>query len=524
MVQLGSPALLSTFAAVPGSQAQERPEAVALTFQDRTTTFGEFERATNQIANALIRDHLGHGQRVAYLGKNSDHWAHVMFGAAKARTVLVSINWRLAPAEVSYILRDSGCKAIFVAPDFLPTVEKIRDETPLLSTIIVVERDCQGGEALNTWREGAETSDPDIEVSPDDTLCLQYTSGTTGRPKGAQLSHRNFIASYQMTAAASDFISLRPGQVHLVNLPQFHVSGPFWMYAALSQGAECLVVEDFRPDETLEIAGRRPVKTLTLVPAMVQMLLDAPAASDTDFSTLEYVAYGAAPMPPTLLRRALGVMNCKFVQAYGLTENSGMTALLPAEDHDPEGNQRMLSVGLPLPGVELAIHDDDGRDVPTGTIGEICVRSPGVMQGYWNHPEATSDALTNGWLRTGDAGLVDEDGYIYLKDRIKDVIVSGGENIYPAEVEHVLCSHPSVADVAVIGVPDKRWGEVPKAVLVVREGVDFDQAALAEWAEDRIARYKLPKSFDVVEALPRNAAGKVLRHQLRERYGEAART
>lgn len=495
---------------------------MALTFQDRTTTFEEFEHATNQIANALNRDHLSQGQRVAYLGKNSDHWAHIMFGAAKAATVLVSINWRLAPAEVSFILRDSGCQTIFVTPDFLPAVEKIRDDVPFLSNIIVVEGNGDG--ALNSWLEGAETSDPEIDVSPDDTLCLQYTSGTTGRPKGVQLSHRNFIDSYRMTAAASDFISLRPGQVHLVNLPQFHVSGPFWMYAALSQGAECLVVEDFRPHETLEIVGRRPVKTLTLVPAMVQMLLDEPAAAHTDFGTLEYVAYGAAPMPPNLLRRALGIMNCKFVQAYGLTENSGMTALLPADDHDPEGNQRMLSVGLPLPGVELAILDDAGREVTTGTVGEICVRSPGVMQGYWNQPEATGDALKNGWLRTGDAGLVDEHGYIYLKDRIKDLIVSGGENIYPAEVEHVLCSHPSVADVAVIGVPDSRWGEVPKAVLVVRDGVDFDPAALVEWAEERMARYKLPKSIDIVDVLPRNAAGKVLRHQLRDRYREAAQT
>ena len=507
-----------TFATVPGSQARKRPDEIALRFRDRTTTFGQFDLSTNRIANALAGEGIGPGTPVAYLGKNSDRWAHALFGAAKAGAILVSINWRLVPAEVSYILRDSGSQALFVAPEFLPAVEAIHPELPLLKNIIVLEGSADGQTLFDDWCQEAGAADPGIAVRPDDVLCLQYTSGTTGRPKGAQLSHRNLIDSLGMAVGSSDFLSFGPGDVHLINLPQFHVSGPIMTYAALSQGAEYLVVEDFRPGELLDLVTRRPIKTLMLVPAMVQMLLDDPGAATADFSQVDYVSYGGAPIPPDLLRRAVGVMTCKFMQVYGLTENSGMTTLLLPEDHDPQGNERMLSVGRPIPGVELEVLDEEGKELATGEIGEICVRSPGVMLGYWNLPEATAETIQDGWLRTGDAGFRDRDGYVFLKDRIKDVIVSGGENIYPAEVEQVLYGHPSIADVAVIGVPDERWGEVPKAVVVLREGEDLDRDALVDWAGQHIARYKLPKSIDVIDVLPRNAAGKVLRHELRRRY------
>ena len=492
---------MKTFASVPGYQAQERPDEVGLRFGDRTTTFAQFELSTNQIANALVRDGLGPGTPVAYLGKNSDRWAHVLFGVAKAGAILVSINWRLAPSEVSFILGDSASRVLFVAPEYLPIVEAIRPDLPLLTKVILLDGDREAEAAFEAWCRDSATADPAIEVHPDDALCLQYTSGTTGRPKGAQLSHRNFIESLGMAAAASDFLSLGPGEAHLINLPQFHVSGPVMGYAALSQGAEYLVVEDFKPSETLDLVTKRPIKTLTLVPTMVQMLLDEPDVATADFSRLEYVSYGAAPMPPALLRRAVEVMGCKFVQVYGLTENSGMTTLLPPEDHDPRGNERMLSVGRPLPGVELAVVDDKGHPLANGAVGEICVRSPGVMQGYWNLPDATADTIQDGWLRTGDAGFLDDDGYVYLKDRIKDVIISGGENIYPAEVEKVLHT-PPFEDVAVIGVPDDRWGEVPKAVVVVRPGEELDAGSLIEWAAEHLARYKLPKSIEIVDLLP----------------------
>ncbi|HYC64771.1 MAG TPA: AMP-binding protein, partial [Reyranellaceae bacterium] len=372
-------------------------------------------------------------------------------------------------------------------------------------------------ESFAAWRDRQSDRDPMLPAKPGDTAVQFYTSGTTGLPKGAQLTNANF--AWMLPLWTKTWL-LGEGVPNLVCLPMFHIGGAGWGIAGLYSGATNHVVREFVPAEILETIERERLQVLLLVPAMILFLLQAPQIRETDLSSLRLIVYGAAPIPADLLKQALAVFRCGFQQVYGLTETTGAITLLPPEDHVDADPKKLLSCGFAQEGVELRILDDDGKALPVGKVGEIAVRSPQIMGGYWRLPEATKRAIQGDWFLTGDAGYLDDKGYLYIYDRVKDMIVSGGENIYPAEVESALFGHPAVADVAVIGVPDERWGEAVKAVVVKKPGRELGAGELITWARERIAGYKLPKSVDFVDALPRNPTGKILKREIRKPYWE----
>jgi acyl-CoA synthetase (AMP-forming)/AMP-acid ligase II len=349
-----------------------------------------------------------------------------------------------------------------------------------------------------------------------------YTSGTTGRAKGAILAHRNLFALRAQQSAVPAWFAWSSQDVSLIAMPVAHVSGTVWAIWTLQNGATGIVAREFDPHTVLDQVLQHRINKIMMVPTAMQIAVRHPRARAADFSFLQYIYYGGAPLPQALLAECIEVFGCGFVQMYGMTETAGTIVALAPEDHDPTRGARMRSVGRPLEGVELKIVDDAGAMLPAGSTGEIVARSSANMQGYFEMPEATAETIdSEGWLRTGDAGYLDEEGYLYLQDRVKDMIISGGENIYPAEVENAIFGHPAVAEVAVIGVPDEKWGESVKAVIVPVSGADRNDADVIAWAAARIARYKLPKSIEWVSSLPRNHTGKVLRRLLRESYGKS---
>ena len=492
----------------------QQPDTAAILFEGRTTSYGALDRAASQVANALIAEGVRPQARVAHLDKSSDQFFELLFGVAKANAVMVSVNWRLAPPEVLHIVNDAEAEILFVGEEYFPVIEKIRAELRTVRKIVAFGRH-PAWQSFDTWRDRQPATDPHLPAAPDETAVQFYTSGTTGLPKGAELTNANFGALLPLW---TETWLLRPGVPALVCLPMFHIGGAGWGVACLFAGATCHVTREFVPAQILETIQRERLQVMLLVPAMILFLLQAPQIRETDLESLRLIVYGAAPIPVELLKQAMAVFPGGFQQVYGLTETTGAITLLPPEDHDPNDAKKLLSCGYAQKGVELRIVGDDGRDVATGEVGEIAVRSAQVMRGYWKLPEATARAIRGDWFLTGDAGYLDAKAYLYIYDRVKDMIVSGGENIYPAEVESALFGHPGVADVAVIGVPDERWGEAVKAVVVRKSGVDVTPGELIAWARERIAGYKLPKSVDFVDALPRNPTGKILKRELRKPY------
>jgi acyl-CoA synthetase (AMP-forming)/AMP-acid ligase II len=367
----------------------------------------------------------------------------------------------------------------------------------------------------------AATPRSDFDVAgPDDAVLQLYTSGTTGNPKGAVLSNRNLFA-LRKHSEGSDHAYTRwdDDEVVLVAMPCAHIGGTGLGIMAVASGLPALVLAEFTPDGVFDAIETGGVTRLFIVPAALHIMLQQPRCTKVDYSRLKYILYGAAPMPLELLRQCIKVFGAEFIQVYGMTETTGTIVMLPPEDHDPDGNERMRSAGKPLPGVEIRIVDGAGGDVATREVGEIWTRSSNNMVGYWNLPDSTLGTMADGgWIKTGDAGYLDEDGYLYIHDRVKDMIISGGENVYPAEVESAIFGHPDVLEVAVIGVPDDKWGESVKAVCVAKPGATLEADSVIQWARERIAAFKVPKSVEVIDVLPRNASGKILRKDLRAPY------
>ena len=506
---------IRTLADISRVHAKSSPEQRAFAFEARVTTYAELDAHASQIAQALIALRMQPGDRIAYLGKNTDLYFELLLGAAKAGVVMTPVNWRLAPAEAQYIISDSEARLVFVGPEF---IDKVGDYIPMARAqdVIGVETPFQG-RSLPALRDAQAPVDPQLSISPDAAAIQLYTSGTTGHPKGAVLTHANFM---HMPASPDLPWSLwSADDASLVAMPCFHIGGTGWAIMGLKHGALNVVMREFDPTQVLEVIARWRISKLFLVPAAMQVVVRHPRARTVDYSRLKYLLYGASPMPPALLRECMDVFGCGFVQLYGMTETTGSVTALGPEDHDRAGNERMNSAGKPLPGVEIAILDSQGQHLPANEVGEIAIRSGTNMHGYWKLPEATAQTIgADNWVRSGDAGYLDDDGYLFIHDRVKDMIISGGENIYPAEVEKAIFGHPDVADVAVIGVPSERWGEEVKAIVTPRPGSTPDPEAIIRWTRERIAPYKAPKSVDFIEALPRNASGKILRRELRTPY------
>lgn len=502
-----------TLADLVRQYARTRPDALALTCGPVTLTFAELDRRSSQVANALAALGVGRGDRVAVLDKNSTAFFEIAFACAKLGAVVVGLNWRLAPPEIATIAADARVCAVIVAAEMLPLVP-----TDLGVPTIVL------GEPYEQWLSAAAATDPQVAVCGDDPILQLYSSGTTGLPKGAVLTHANLAFTYDMAKTAW---RMGPDSVNLVPSPLFHIGGAGYGLTTLSQGGHTVLMRDAAPAGLLAAIAEHRVTHAFLVPAVVQSILDSPEVAHTDLSSLQLIGYGAAPMTDTLLLRAIDVLDCQFLGVYGMTETAGTVLVLHPEEHDPGGDRAHLlrSVGRPLPWVKIAVKDPvSGEDCAPGEVGEIWVHSGQNMSGYWNQPDTTAQTLVGElWLRTGDGAHLDADGFVFLHDRLKDMIISGGENVYPAEVENVLAGHPEVVDVAVIAVPHERWGETVKAIVVLQPGTAVDEQDLIDYARRHLARYKCPTSIDVLTALPRNASGKVLKKDLRKPYWDRSR-
>ena len=511
---------MQTLGDIARYHASERPDAAALVFEGRETSFADFDRHTNQVANALLAEGLSQGDRIAYVGKNSDHYFELLFGAAKMGAVMTPIGWRLAPVEAAYIVGDAEARLLFVGPEVIGHATEVVTRLDAPPRILAMEPGEHAHPLYEAWRDASPDADPATPIDPSGVAVQLYTSGTTGKPKGAMLSHHNILGGRQAAAQANmAWNNWGPDDVSLVAMPVAHIGGTGWGIVGLMNGAKGLVAREFDPFKVLDFIEHGRVSKMFMVPAALQIVVRQPRAREVDFSRLKYILYGASPIPLDLLRECMEVFGCGFCQQYGMTETTGTIVYLPPEDHDPAGNPRMRAAGLPMPGVEIKIIDEAGAAVATGVVGEVAARSMSNMPGYWKLPEATAATIdAEGWLRTGDAGYLDEDGYLYIHDRVKDMIISGAENIYPAEVESAIYGHPDVAEVAVIGVPDDQWGEAVKAVVVAKPGHQIDAAGIIAFARTRIAHFKAPKSVDIIDALPRNASGKILRKDLREPY------
>ncbi len=499
--------------------AAQRPDAIALVVGDKAITFAELDERSNRAAQAFRAAGVGFGDRVAFIEKNGSEFFEVMFGLAKLGAVGVAVNWRLAAPEMLQIIEDAHAGVIVVGSEFFGHIEALEngaDRFTRAHTIVAVgEHD--RWPSFADWIAGHPADDPAVAVGPDDVAVQLYTSGTTGLPKGVMLTNNNFFG--HVTGIMEKW-RFTPDSVNLAVMPGFHIAGAGWAMVGLYNGCTNIVMRDVDPAAILRAIPEHGVTNAFLVPAVIQFLMIMPGVDDIDFSTLRTIVYGASPITDDVLKKALDLFGCEFIQVYGLTETNGAISQLDGVDHDPHHRPELLrSCGKPYPWVEVRVVDGNGGDVRDGTVGELWVRGSTNMAGYWNNPDATAATVTpDGWLKTGDAGFFDEGGFLYLHDRVKDMIVTGGENVYPAEVENVLMTHPDVGDVAVIGVPDEKWGEAVKAVIVPAAGSRPSEATLLAFARERLAGFKLPKSVDFAEALPRNPSGKLLKRELREPY------
>lgn len=486
--------------------AHAHPDAPALGPMARAISFAVLSAHVDRIANGLLTD--GNvGDRVAILGRNSDEQVELMFGILRAGQVVLPINWRLAPAEIAYILKHSGAVRLFVDAEFLPAAKLACEDRPM--PIIVLDRD------FAQWRDNQSSRPVAHHAKAGDVALQMYTSGTTGLPKGVMLTNANVIASVEIYSRPP--LDLKPGDVIYAPAPMFHITGIGPMLRMAQSGARLVVSGAFVPDEAVRVMAREQVSYTTLAPAMIQACLAAPSIEAADLSALRVIVYGGAPIAETVLREATARIGCCFVQCYGLTETTGPITILSPEDHAP-GRDLLLSCGRAAGDIAIRIVDEMGRDVAAGQTGEIVVSGSINMAGYAADATATAATIRDGWLHTGDAGYLDDHGYLFIRDRVKDMIVSGGENIYPVEVENALLEHADVADAAVIGIPDDRWGEAVLAVIVPAAGSTRDAQDILDFCRGRIAAYKCPKTIRFADAVPRNAAGKILRREIRKPF------
>ena len=503
-----------TLAATMRRLAAERADHPAVLFEGVTLTYAELGERCDRVAAGLVSLGVTAGERVAVLSKNHPAVLEMLLGAAKCGAAGLPVNWRLAAPEIAYILDHARVTVLLVGPEFVETITRIEPELDRLKTVLVLS---ESGHyrSYDEWVAAAPPTDPGYCSQPDDVVLQMYTSGTTGRPKGVQLTNASLLGRMGDMCRLWRYDA---DSVNLVAMPLFHIGGTGAALLSLLPGATTVLLPEVDP---VRIAGAIPEFSVTnvfLVPAVIQFLLQVP---DSDWSSLRVILYGASPITDTVLRRAMDRFGCDFIHLYGITECSGTVSQLDAPCHDPENRPDLLrSCGRPLPWNEVRVVDPDtGAVLPAGGVGEILVRSSQNMLGYWREPAQTSACFTeDGFFRTGDAGYFDADGFLYLHDRIKDMIVSGAENIYPAEIENVIARHASVADVAVIGVPDPRWGETPKALVVPAAGATVAEEEIIAFCREHLAGYKCPTSVDTTTALPRNPSGKLLKREMREPY------
>jgi acyl-CoA synthetase (AMP-forming)/AMP-acid ligase II len=500
-------------------QAREHPDNDFAILGDRRVTYAEALREVNRLANGLASSGLEIGDRIAVLSKNSIEYVLLFYAASKAGVVTVPLNYRLAAPEWEYIINDSGARMLFASSFYLRGIDGIRGNLGRVGTYVAIENATEGWEDYQAWQRDQPETPPARTVSDEHDVYQMYTSGTTGRPKGAVLTHGAVTANMEQITLE---ITGRPGERDLIVAPVYHAAAAITCFSAVVWGGTLYIQEDFNPVEVVRALSEEEIAVTTLVPAMIQAcLVYVPDIAERSFDTLRTIVYGASAIAEDTLRKAAAVFKCDFIQAYGMTETTAVLTLLLAEDHRHALKDKpdlLLSAGRPVVGTEIKIVDGEDNPQPPGEMGEIAGRGPQLMHGYWNLPDDSAYALRGGWMHTGDIGIVDDDGYLYVQDRVKDMIVSGGENVYPRIVEEVLFKHPAIADVAVFGVPDDQWGETVKAAVVLREGETATEEEIIDFCRDKLGGYERPRSVDFMPTLPRNPTGKVLKRELREPY------
>lgn len=504
--------------------ARTFPDHPALIQGTRRSNYAEFNARANRLANALGALGVGRGDNVALLMYNCCEMLEAIFAGFKAGCGVVPINFRLHPNEFSYIIDHSESKAVVVSPEFNQPIAEMRDRMPRIEHVITLSNPEDGFMEYDSVLSSGDDAFEDADVAPDDVAWFFYTSGTTGMPKGAMLTHRNLMAM-----SMSFYADMCPGfginEATLHAAPLSHGSG---LYALpnIGMAAANIIPEDrtFDPDNVFQAIQEHRITNFFAAPTMVKRLVESSAVDKYDHSSLKSVIYGGGPMLVDDLLVAIEKLGPCLVQLYGQGESPMTISYLPQEDHVLDGDadqmRRLASAGYAHVNLEAKIFDADDNELPAGETGEIVTRSDLVMKGYWRNPEATAETLRGGWLHTGDMGCFDEQGYLFIMDRSKDMIISGGENIYPREIEEIIIQHPAVHEVAVIGVPDPEWGEAVKAVVALNDGQSATEQELIDFCKDHIASFKKPKSVDFIDEIPKNNYGKIVKRELRDKYWE----
>ncbi len=503
------------------------PDRVAVVFEGKRSSFSELNERINRFANAMAGLGMGKGDKLAMLQVNCSQCVEAYFAAAKLGVIYVPLNFRAKADELTYMINSSEASILLVGRRYFELVNSIRKDTPQVKHHISVEGPEEG--YIDYDELLASSSDEEVftDIDDQDTTILMFTAGTTGLPKGVMLSHENFSIYIlnNVTPADPDI-----EEKNILTVPLYHIAGVQAVMAAIYGGRTLVIQRQFEVEDWMRLVQEEKVNRAMMVPTMLKQLMDHPNFDRYDLSSLKVITYGAAPMPLEVIKRAIEVFpNTKFINAFGQTESASTITMLGPEDHIIEGTpqekerklKRLGSIGRPLDDVIIKIFDEEGNELPPGEVGEIVAQGPRIMKGYWKAEEATSQAIKDGWLHTGDMGYMDEDGYVFLAGRANDMIIRGGENISPEEVENVLHSHPAIDEAAVIGVSHPDWGEAVRAVVALREGSTATEEEVIEYCRARLASFKKPESVVFVKELPRNPMGKVLKRVLREEYGKS---
>ncbi len=490
-------------------RARLTPDREGLVCEGTRRTFSELNERSNRLARAMQKLGVQAGERVAILALNEPQYYDLYFGLGKMGAILVPVNYRLAAPEIQYIVSDCGAKVFLFGKEYIETVDSIRNDIPADKLVALFDDPPEWALSYEELLK-PESSEEVMHVGGgDDTLSILYTSGTTGRPKGAMLTHDNYFDTSVTMLATLGW----SGDTFLVALPLFHIGALAGVPMFVHFGQRAVLLRSFDAKRFLELLSEEKVTGFGSVPALLMFLKLVPEFETYDWSSVNLVLVYAAPVPVTLLKE-YEQAGIEVRQLYGLTECTGPASVIDAE----HAMSKAGSCGLPMFHTDIMLVDDNGREVAAGELGEVIIKAANVMKGYWNRPEESAKTIKNGWLYTGDLAKKDEDGYLYILDRKKDMIISGGENIYPAEIEDIILSHPQVQDVGVIGIPDEKWGEAVKAIIVRKPGEELTEAELINWCKDRIGKFKIPKSVEFTDAIPRTPTGKILKRELRAQY------
>ena len=503
------------------------PERAAIVFEGKKYSFADLQERSSRLANALTAMGLQKGDKLAFIEVNCNHCVETYFACAKLGMVYVPLNFRAKSDELAYMIQDSDAKVVVAGQRYTSVVEEIRSQIPGVQHIVSLAGAAKGVKSYEEMLQGASADDPFTEIADEDLTILMFTAGTTGRPKGVMLAHQNFSEYVLNNVTPAD---PETEEKNILTVPLYHIAGVQAMMAAVYGGRTLVVQRQFEAEEWMRLVREQRVDRAMMVPTMLKQLMDHPKFREYDLSSLKVITYGAAPMPVEVIKRAIRELpGTRFINAFGQTESAATITMLGPEDHVIEGSpeeierklKRLSSIGKPLADVEVRIMGEDGAMVATGIVGEIVARGGRIMRGYWKQNSATTKTIdAQGWLHTGDLGYQDEDGYIFLAGRAKDIIKRGGEMISPEEVENVILSHPNVEDAAVIGVPDDTWGERVRAVIVTKNGAKVPPEDIIELCRQRLASFKKPESVVFTTEIPRNPMGKILKRVLREQFND----